>query len=161
MEILERHHNIILDSVIKTLDIQADVKLSRTHEAPSNTPSPDALAISLAIDGGLRGYIAIALEQDVALSIAQKVLSKALETDFDPAEIDESLRANTVGELLNFIIGDIVAQMQNPTSSMIKVPQTKKYSDLIDEAKSEAKAIALAGPDWAVRILYAFELTES
>lgn len=159
MEILSRHHDIILDSVIRTFDVQADVRLQRTHEAPSNTPGPDALAISLSIEGGLQGYIAIALEADVALDIARRVLSRALECDFDPSEIDEGLRANTVGELLNFIIGDIVAQMQNERSSMIKVPQVKIYADLIDEATSRTNHIALAGPEWTVRILYAFELT--
>ncbi|MCR9140839.1 MAG: chemotaxis protein CheX [bacterium] len=161
MEILERHHSIILDSVIKTFDIQADLRLERTHESPSNTPGPDALAISLAIEGGLHGYIAIALNQDAAGHIARLVLSKAMEREFDSAEIDADLRANTVGELLNFIIGDIVVQMRNSASSMIKVPQIKKYADLIDEATSRTKSITLAGPEAALRILYAFELTES
>ena len=159
MEILSQHHDIILDSVIKTFDVQADLRLERIHESPANTPAPDALAISLPIEGGLQGYIAIALEAEVALDIARRVLSRALERDFDPSEIDEALRVNTVGELLNFIIGDIVAQMQNERSSMIKVPQPKKYVDLIDEATSRTKNITLTGPEWTVRIVYAFELT--
>lgn len=158
--ILDRHHTMLLDCIIKTFDVQAEMRFERTHSKSASEPSPNAICISLAIEGGLSGEIALAAEPPVIARMANQILNKAFGGDFDPAMADDDLRVNTVGEMLNFLLGDFVARLKNHSSSMIKVPRRVAYRDLVDALPADAPNIALVCEDHALRAIYSFQLRD-
>lgn len=158
--LLDRHHSMLLDAVIKTFDIQAEMRFERTHSGPKNEPTAESVCITLPIEGGLSGQIALAAEPPTIAHMANQILNKAFGGDFDPAMADADLQANTIGEMLNFLLGDFVAQMQNKSSSMIKVPLRVAYRDFVDGLPADAANIALVCDGHALRAIYTFQLAD-
>ena len=151
----ELDHQALLATIDRTFTLQTGVSVHGMHangQAP--TPAADSPAIRVNIDGELNGFVAAVLSEEAATTITAQVLSRVLERDMPIAEISPDLACNTVGELLNFILGEFVTHMRNTRASMIKAPVVESYAQLQRLMSANTHQITINTPAWFFSIVY-------
>ena len=78
--------------------------------------------IEIILKGGATGVFLLLIDEELARIISARVLTRAVESDFAPDDIDKELAANTIGELINIALGEFFTGRTNPSPVDISSP---------------------------------------